>query len=167
MKKYIALLLALVLALGLAACGGDDGGTPASSDQPAASGNAGGQTDDAAPAPADGAMTEAEAWAAAEAGTLEADPKAGYEYSDSTGLWYYSNYPNYKDFKADGKVKVAFVCKFASAWFVPKADSLGETVKGAGYEYLFIDASSDEQAWLDGIQNIINQDFDEIGRAHV
>ena len=161
MKKVLALLLALIMLLGLVACGGDsaDEPAPAPSDgdvqEPAA--DDGG---DVAPA-ADG-MTEEDAWAAAEAGTLEADPAAGYEYSDSTGIWYYSNYPNYKDFKADGKVKVAFVCKFSGAWFTPKADSLGETVEAAGYEYLYIDANSDEQAWLDGIQNIINQDFDVV-----
>ena len=59
-------------------------------------------------------------------------------------------------------MKVAFVCKFSGAWFTPKANSLGDTVKAAGYEYLYIDANSDEQAWLDGIQNIINQDFDAV-----
>ena len=41
-----------------------------------------------------------------------------------------------------------FICKFASAWFVPKANSLGETVEAAGCEYLFIDCNRDEQAFL-------------------
>lgn len=173
MKKYIAMLLALLMVLSLAACGGDtpaasndqpaaanDQPAAASNDQPAAADNSGDAAP--APAPADGDMTEADAWAAAEAGTLQPDAKAGYDYSDATGIWYYSNYPNYKDFKADGQVKVAFVCKFSGAWFTPKAESLGETVKAAGYDYLYIDANSDEQQWLDGIQNIINQDFDVV-----
>ena len=63
---------------------------------------------------------------------------------------------------SDGKVKVAFVCKFSGSWFTPKANSLGETVKAAGYEYLFVDANSDEQAWIDGVENVINQDFDVV-----
>ena len=159
MKKLIALLLALVMVIGLVACGGEK--TPAAdapATEPAADAPA---KDDAAPAP-EGAMTEEDAWAAAEAGTLASDALTGYEKSESTGNWYYSNYPNYKDFNADGKLKVAFVCKFSGAWFTPKANSLGETVEAAGCEYLYIDANSDEQAWLDGIQNIINQDFDAV-----
>ena len=158
MKKLIALLLALVMVFALAACGGEK--APAETKAPAAE-----TPKDDAPqteAPADGAMTEEEAWAAAEAGTLASDALTGYEKSESTGNWYYSNYPNYKDFNADGKLKVAFVCKFSGAWFTPKANSLGETVEAAGCEYLFIDANSDEQAWLDGIANIINQDFDAV-----
>jgi ABC-type sugar transport system substrate-binding protein len=115
-----------------------------------------------AEAPADGILSEEDAAAARDAGTLVGDDYAGYNYYEGTDTWYYSNYPNYKDFKADGKVKVAFVCKFSGAWFTPKANSLGETVKEAGYEYLFIDANSDEQAWIDGVQNIINQDFDAV-----
>ncbi len=108
------------------------------------------------------ALSEEEAAAMRDEGTLEADPATGYDYSESTGNWYYSNYPNYKDFKEDGAVKVAFVCKFGSSWFIPKATTLGETVEAAGYEYQFIDAASDETAWLDGVQNIINQDYDAV-----
>ena len=108
------------------------------------------------------AIPEEDAEAMREEGTLESDPASGYEYSENTDTWYYSNYPNYKDFKEDGVVKIAFVCKFSGAWFTPKNESLGQTVKDAGYEYLFIDANSDDQAWIDGIQNIINQDFDAV-----
>lgn len=155
MKKITALLLVLVLLLGLAACTDKTTPAPAPTDSSA--------TDTPTPAvPASGEMTEEEAWAAAEADTLASDAATGYEFNDSTGIWYYSNFPNYKDFKADGKVKVAFVCKFSGAWFTPKADALGASCKEAGYEYLYIDANSDEQAWLDGIQNIINQDFDAV-----
>lgn len=163
MKKVLSLLLVMVMLLSLAACGGDvadqPGQTTTRSDSTKPSDDSG---DTDASAPSGGEMSEEEAWEAAQADTLQSDPKTGYEYSDATGIWYYSNYPNYKDFNADGKIKVAFVCKFSGAWFTPKADALGETVQAAGYEYLYIDANSDEQAWLDGIQNIINQDFDVV-----
>ena len=162
MKKLIALLLALVMVIGMVACGAKQEAAPAA---PAAT--------EAAPkeeapkaeaeAPADGGiLTEEEAAEARDAGTLVGDDYAGYNYYEGTDTWYYSNYPNYKDFKADGKVKVAFVCKFSGAWFTPKANSLGETVQEAGYEYLFVDANSDEQAWIDGVENIINQDYDAV-----
>ena len=166
MKKWIALLLALVMVFALAACAKTDvpaaAETPAA-DAPAADAPAAETPAAEAPAAADGeVLSEEDAEAAREAGTLASDPLTGFEYSDSTDTWYYSNYPNYKDFNADGVIKVAFVCKFSGPWFTPKANALGETVKAAGYEYLFVDANSDEQAWLDGIQNIINQDFDVV-----
>ena len=156
MKKLIALLLALVMVIGLVACGAkEEAAAPAATEAA--------KEEAAAPAaPADEAMSEEDAAAAVAAGTMVADDLAGYGYSESTGNWYYSNYPNYKDFNADGKLKVAFVCKFSGAWFTPKANSLGETVEAAGCEYLFIDANKDEQAWLDGVENIINQDFDAV-----
>ncbi len=154
MKKAIALLLTAMLLLGLMACASQSTEAPT---EPAQTTQ---QTDNETGTESTGAMSEEEAAAARDAGTLASDAATGYEYSDNTSTWYYSNYPNYKDFKADGVVKVAFVCKFSGAWFTPKQEALGETVKAAGYEYLYIDANSDEQAWLDGIQNIINQDFD-------
>lgn len=157
MKKLIALLLTLVMVIGLVACGGNEkpAATKPVADAPA--------TEPAADTPEDAdILSEEDAAAARDAGNLVGDAAAGYDYSDSTGLWYYSNYPGYKDFNADGKIKVAFVCKFSGSWFTPKANSLGETVEAAGYEYLYIDANSDEQAWLDGVQSIINQDFDVV-----
>ncbi len=167
MKKLLALLLALLMVFSMVACGAKEEApapeaeAPAAEEAPAEEAPA-----EEAPAeeaaPAEGPMSEEDGEAAREAGTLESDALTGFEYSDSTKIWYYSNYPNYKDFKEDGVVKVAFVCKFSGAWFTPKADSLGETVKAAGYEYLYIDANSDEQAWLDGVQNIINQEFDVV-----
>jgi len=165
MKKLIALLLALVMVIGLVACGAkEEAAAPAA---PAATEAAPEAEAPEAEAPAEEAapaeaMTEEDAAAAVAAGTMVADETQGYGYSESTGNWYYSNYPNYKDFNADGKLKVAFVCKFSGAWFTPKANSLGETVEAAGCEYLFIDANKDEQAWLDGVENIINQDFDAV-----
>ena len=162
MKKLIALLLALVMVIGLVACGNKapEAAAPDAAPAPEAAPDA---APEAAPAPEAGAiLTEEEAAEARDAGTLVGDDYAGYNYYEGTDTWYYSNYPNYKDFKADGKVKVAFVCKFSGAWFTPKANSLGETVQAAGYEYLFIDANSDEQAWIDGVENVINQDFDAV-----
>ena len=165
MKKLIALLLALVMVIGLAACGAkEEAAAPAATEAAPAATEAAKEeapAEEEAAAPAE-AMTEEDAAAAVEAGTMVADETQGYGYSESTGNWYYSNYPNYKDFNADGKLKVAFICKFASAWFVPKANSLGETVEAAGCEYLFVDCNRDEQAFLDGVENIINQDFDAV-----
>ena len=161
MKKLIALLLALIMVVGLVACGEK---APAAEEKaPAADAPAAADKAPAADAPAaSDILSEEDAAAARDAGTLVGDDYAGYNYYAGTDTWYYSNYPNYKDFNADGKIKVAFVCKFSGAWFTPKANSLGETVQAAGYEYLFIDANSDEQAWIDGVENIINQDFDAV-----
>ena len=177
MKKILAIALAAVMVLSLAACGGSaapaaEAAAPAAEAAAEAAAPAENVAQEkvemVAPAEADaedavtGPLTEEEAAAARDAGTLVADATTGYDYSDSTKFWYYSNYPNYKDFKADGAVKVAFVCKFGSSWFIPKAETLGQTVEAAGYEYQFIDAASDETAWLDGVQNIINQDYDAV-----
>ena len=166
MKKMIALLLALVMVLGLVACAAKEAPaaaeTPAAdtaAETPAAEAPAADETPAEAPA-APAAMTEQEAAAARDAGTLASDRATGYEYNESNDTWYYSNYPNYKDFKADGEVKVGFICKFAGAWFTPKAETLGETVKNAGYSYQFFDCNSDTQAFLDNVQNAINQEFD-------
>ena len=162
MKKPIALLLALVMVIGLVACGAkEEAAAPEAA--PAATEAAKEEAPAAEEAaPAEGPMSEEDAEAAVAAGTMVEDAQAGYGYSESTGNWYYSNYPNYKDFNADGKLKVAFVCKFSGAWFTPKANSLGETVEAEGCEYLFIDANGDEQAWIDGVDNIIAQDFDAV-----
>ena len=125
MKKLIALLLALVMVIGLVACGAkEEAAAPAATEAaPAAKEEAPAAKEEAA-APAESAiLTEEEAAEARDAGTLVGDPYAGYDYNEGTATWYYSNYPNYKDFKEDGKVKVAFVCKFSGSWFTPKANS--------------------------------------------
>lgn len=103
---------------------------------------------------------EFEAYEMAQEGTLESDPATGYEYSDIMGYWYYSNYPNYKDFNEDGKIKIAFVCKMSGAWFTPKSEAIAAKCEEYGYEYQFIDANSDEQTWLDGVQSVVNQEYD-------
>lgn len=160
MKKLLALLLAILVATSLVACNNTPAETTGTNNPVVSTDPLTDNPEQDTPADVDAVLTEEEAAAARDAGTLTGDAYAGYDYSDSTGLWYYSNYPNYKDFNADGKIKVAYVCKYCDTWFTPKDRTLGETVKAAGYEYLFIDANSDEQQWLDGVQNAINQDFD-------
>ncbi len=172
MKRLTAIFLTILMVTALAAgCApaapAAPAAAPAAPAAPAAEPAAPAAVAPAAPAPAaepaaGGAIPEAEAEALRDAGTLPSDPKSGYEYVESTDTWYYSNYPNYKDFGADGVYKVAFVCKFASSWFIPKANAMQATCDEFGYEFLFIDANSNEQAWLDGVQNIINQDFDAV-----
>lgn len=157
MKKLIALLLALVMVIGLVACGRrEPAATEPAATEPAATEPAADAPDADAPA----VLTEKEAAEQRDAGTLASDPLTGYEYSEMNDTWYYSNYPNYKDFKEDGQVKVGFICKFAGAWFTPKSDSLKETVEAAGYSYQFFNCDGDTQAFLDSVQNAINQGFD-------
>lgn len=148
MKRLVAFVLTGLMVIGLAACGKQMEGTTVE------------ETDKETAVDSAEVMTEEEAAAARDAGTLESDAFAGYEYNESTGNWYYSNYPNYKDFMADGVIKVGFVSKMSGVWFTPKSENLKAVCEEHGYEYLFIDANNDEQAWLDGVQNIINQDFD-------
>lgn len=147
MKKTAAFMLVCLMTFSLAACGKQPSNsvTEANEERTADSVENG---------------SEEDAAAARDAGTLESDALTGYEYHDATGKWYFSNYPNYKDFKEDGVVKVGFVAKMSGAWFTPKSEALKAVCEENGYEYLFIDANNDEQAWLDGVQNIISQEFD-------
>ena len=106
MKKLIALLLASLLLLSLAACAAQTEpaqSTPADTATTADTSDTASSTQTTAPS---GDMTEEDAEAARDAGTLASDPQTGYEYSENTATWYYSNYPNYKDFKADGVVRL-------------------------------------------------------------
>jgi hypothetical protein len=69
----------------------------------------------------------------------------------------------YKDFGADGQYKVAFVCKFiTSVWFAPKSQAMQERANELGITYLPIDANSNEDTFMQGLQNAINQDVDGI-----
>ena len=70
MKKLIALLLALVMVIGLVACGGEKAPEAAAPEA----------APEAAPAP-EGAMTEEDAAAAVAADTMVADETQGYGYS--------------------------------------------------------------------------------------
>lgn len=73
------------------------------------------------------------------------------------------NSANYKDFGADGKYKVAFVCKFlTSVWFAPKSAAMEARAAELGIEYIGIDANSNEDTFMQGVQNAINQDVDGI-----
>lgn len=150
MKKALALILAGAMSLSLAACGSSSGSSDTET----------GDTTASDEESSGSAMTEEEAWEAAQAGTLESDASTGYEYSEETEMWYYSNYPNYKDFNGDGVVKVAYVCKFSGSWFTPKEEAIEAVCEEYGYEFTFIDANSDEQSFLDGVQNVINQEYD-------
>jgi len=147
MKKLIAMVLAFAMLLCLAACDQDSNG-----DDKVATGPNGQPIT---------VLSEEEAWEQAEAGELTADPYSGYDKAES-GTWYYSNYPNYKDFYEDDEVKVAYICKFSGAWFTPKEASLRKTVEQAGYTYQFFDCNSDTQLFMDYVQNAINQEFDVV-----
>jgi len=97
-----------------------------------------------------------------DAGTLKDDPLTGYAYNSAAKWWSYSNYPNYKDFNADGKYKVAVVCKTGGSWFETKRKGMQDACDKYGYELNYFDADFDEQAWMDAIDNAINQDFDAV-----
>lgn len=69
----------------------------------------------------------------------------------------------YKDFNADGKYKVAFICKFlTSVWFAPKSAAAAAQAKALGIEYIGIDANSNEDTFMQGLDNAINQDIDAV-----
>lgn len=86
--------------------------------------------------------------------------EAANAYSNDT---YFSNYENYKDFSEDGTYKVAFVCKFiTSSWFAPKTEGMEEKAAELGIEFIGIDGNNAEDAFLQGVQNAINQDVDAI-----
>lgn len=154
MKKLMALIVAAALALSLAACA-----DPGKETEPSSSATAGetGETGETGAAPV--ILSEEEAWKQAEAGTLVSDPKTGYEKGEN-GTWYYSNYPNYKDFREDNEIKIAFICKFSGAWFSPKQESMGRKLRAEGYTFQFYDCNSDIQLFMDYVQNAINQEFD-------
>lgn len=86
--------------------------------------------------------------------------EAANAYSNDT---YFSNYENYKDFSEDGTYKVAFVCKFiTSSWFAPKTEGMEEKAAELGIEFIGIDGNNAEDAFLQGVQNAINQDVDAV-----
>ena len=78
MKKWISILLALALCLPFSACGQEASSAPESGPSDRSNGA--------------GPLSEEEAAALRDTGTLQADPLTGYDYSDATGIWYYSNY---------------------------------------------------------------------------
>lgn len=76
---------------------------------------------------------------------------------------YFDNFDGYKDFNEDGKLKVAFVCKFlTSSWFAPKSAAMQARADELGVEYIGIDANSSEDAFMQGLQNAINQKVDAV-----
>ena len=69
----------------------------------------------------------------------------------------------FKDFGADGEYKVAFICKFlTSVWFAPKSQAMQDRADELGIVYLGVDANSNEDTFMQGLQNVINQDFDGV-----
>ena len=151
MKKLVVLLMCAMLVFSAVAC------TAAA---PAA--------EEAAPAATEAATTDATA--APEAPAAEA-PAAPSKYAEEAKVaasayekdTYVDNHENYKDFAADGTYKVAFVCKFlTSSWFAPKSKGMADKAKELGIEFIGIDANNSEDAFLQGVQNAINQDVDAI-----
>jgi len=59
--------------------------------------------------------------------------------------------------------KVAFVCKFlTSVWFAPKSDAMNKRAEELGMIYIGIDANDDEETFIQGVQNAINQEVNGI-----
>ena len=59
--------------------------------------------------------------------------------------------------------KVAFACKFlTSVWFGPKGLAMEQRANELGMTYLGIDANNNEDAFMQGVQNAINQDVNGI-----
>ena len=112
MKKLFAILLAMVMVMGLVACGGS--AAPAATEAPAA-----------------------EAPAATEAPAAEAPA-------------------------ADDKFTVAYVCKdLSQEWFIVEAAAINTVLTENGCEKLIeIDSEYDEEKYLDGVQNMVEQKVD-------
>ncbi len=69
----------------------------------------------------------------------------------------------YKDFMADGKIKVTYVCKFLkSVWFSPKSDAMAAKAEELGIEYTVVDANNDEELCLGAVESAIMQEADAI-----
>lgn len=151
MKKIVVLLMCAMLVFTAVAC---TSATPAAE-----------ETASAAEATAAETATESEPAAAEQAAAApskyaEEAAAAASAYSHDT---YFDNHENYKDFAADGVYKVAFVCKFlTSSWFAPKSQGMEDKAKELGIEFIGIDANNAEDAFLQGVQNAINQDVDAI-----
>lgn len=116
MKKFLALMMALVMCLGLfAGCGKSD------------------------PAPESPAPE-----------TPVADKKN-------------DDVPVYKDFNADGVIKVGFVCRWlTSNWFTPKTNGMKEEAAAQGIELVLFDGNDDDDKMVQGVDAAINQDCDAI-----
>ena len=100
MKKILAILLALVMVLSMVACGAkQEAVAPAAPEAP--------KEEAAAPAAPEAPKEEAPAEEGPSQYALEAQAAAN-AYANDT---FFDNSENYKDFNADGKLKVAFVCK--------------------------------------------------------
>jgi ABC-type sugar transport system substrate-binding protein len=154
MKRLIVLLLTVALAVSLIGCATPQ--APAESSAPPAETQAPAVSESKAPA-------ETEAPAETSETTFKYAEEAAKAAAAYTSDTYYDNYENYKDFGADGKYKVAFVCKFiTSSWFAPKTEGMKEQAEKLGVEFIGIDGNNAEDQFLQGVQNAINQDVDAI-----
>lgn len=137
MKKYVALaVVVMMLAMAFMGCAQ----------------SAGTETDTGAEASESASATEAPA------SSEEASAAATEDPSEAT-----EGGREYKDFGEDGTYKVAFVCKFlTSVWFAPKNQAMQDRADELGIEYIGIDANSNEDNFMQGVQNAINQGVDGI-----
>lgn len=151
MKKLVVLIMCALLVFSAVAC---TAATPAAEEAVPAATEAASTEAAAAPEPA------VEEQAATPSKYAEEAKVAASAYTNDT---YADNHENYKDFAADGTFKVAFVCKFlTSSWFAPKSKGMEDKAKELGIEFIGIDANNSEDAYLQGIQNAINQDVDAL-----
>jgi len=155
MKKFVAVLLCAAMVLACVGCAQQ--AAPASSAS-ASSGSASSAASAASESTIP-ASTSAPAKKATEKYAADVE-KASTAYSKDK---YFDNHEHYKKFGKDGKYKVAFVCKFlTSSWFGPKSAGMKAEADKLGIEYIGIDANNNEDAFMQGVQNAINQDADAI-----
>ena len=145
MKKILAMILALAMVLSMVACGAQqEAAAPAATE--------------AAPAATEAAKEEAPA--ATEAAPAETE---AIETEEEDPSLYFSGTDHYKDFAADGKFKVAFICAgLASSWFAPKSAAMEKVALENGIEYLAINGNSDENIMLQALETCVSEDYDAI-----
>lgn len=160
MKKVVSLLILAVFLLTILASCAPAPSAPAASAEPDPAET---KPTDPPAAPEQPAETPAEEAPVAAPQTLKyADEVEKFSTIYEQGT-YFDNYENYKDFAADGKFKVAFVCKFlTSTWFGPKSAGMKQQADKLGLEYIGIDANSSEDGFMQGLHNAVNQDADAI-----
>jgi len=153
MKRILALLLGIIMLVSIVACApAADAPAPAPApDAPAADAPADAPAPDApADAPVD---TGPQVWALQDEVDFASTANAMDEYFD--------NFENYKDFQADGVLRVVYICKFlTSIWFAPKHEAMQQRAEELGIEYIGIDANSSEDMFMQGVTTAITMDAD-------
>ena len=149
MKKIVALLLALVMVFGMVACAQTTSEAENSVTEPKVEAA---NTNEEEVTPADSEESPAEETAMEETSSGEEDVSR-----------YFASGDHYKDFAADGKYKVAFICAgLASSWFAPKSAAMEQVAAENGIEYLAINGNADENIMLQALETCIAQDYDGI-----